>query len=63
MRARGIKFIGVLVRETKDVYLTAIDRFYDRKLVKILDYERRGGALQRYMPLGAFKRISGTSHA
>lgn len=52
LRRRGIRFVGVLNRKTGDKYLTTIDRFL--KEAKVLNYESRGGALQRYLPVGAF---------
>jgi len=55
MRAEGIKFVGVKVRDTNDVYMTTLDKFFDRSAAKILNYEARGGALQRYLPFQHFK--------
>lgn len=59
MRAKGIRFIGVLVRETGDIYLTKTERFFDRALAKVLNYEARGGSLQKYLPLRYFQLKSG----
>lgn len=58
MRAKGIKVIGVRVHDTGDLYLTHISNFFDLKRAKVKDYEARGGARQRYLPLQyfAFKR-------
>lgn len=55
MRAKGIRVIGVFVRDTGDIYLTRIENFFDRAKAKLLNYESRGGALQRYLPLTFFK--------
>jgi hypothetical protein len=55
MRAKGITLIGVYVRDTGDIYLTHIKNFFDREKTKLLNYEARGGALQRYLPLQFFK--------
>lgn len=55
MRAKKIKWVGVRVKETEDIYLTHIDNFFDRTKAKILNYENRGGALQSYLPLQFFK--------
>jgi hypothetical protein len=54
MRAKGIDKIGVLVRETGDLYLTHLSYFFDRSKARILNYESRGGALQRYLPFEFF---------
>lgn len=54
IEARGIKHVGVLVKESQELYLTTVDRFMDRAL--ILNYESQGGALQRYLPLKYFKK-------
>lgn len=59
MRLKGIKALGVHVIDTDDIYLTSIANFYDKTKVKLLNYERRGGALQRYLPLQYFKRRTG----
>ena len=55
MRAKSIKFVGVLVRETGDIYMTALENFFDKTKAKILNFESRGGAHQRYLPLQHFK--------
>lgn len=59
IRAQGIKFVGVLVKDSKDVYMTTIDRFFDPSICKVLNFEARGGALQRYLPLTEFQRRPG----
>lgn len=59
MRAQGIKFVGVLVRETGDKFLTELSWFFDKTRAKVMNYERRGGALQRYLPLQYFRRLPG----
>lgn len=53
MRALGIEHVGVRVRETGDIYLSTLERFMDRTKAKILNYEGRGGSLQRYLPITA----------
>ena len=59
MRAQGVPFIGVLLRETGDIFLTRTEVFFDRTKAKILTFERRGAALQRYLPLQYFQRKAG----
>ena len=59
LRAQGVVYAGVLVRETQDIFLTRTEAFFDKTKVKIMNYERRGGALQRYLPLKFFRRRPG----
>lgn len=59
MRAQGIRFVGVLVRETGDKFVTELAWFFDKSRAKVMNYERRGGALQRYLPLQHFRRLPG----
>ncbi len=54
IEARGIKHVGVLVKESQELYVTTVDRFMDKAVV--LNYESQGGALQRYLPLKYFKK-------
>lgn len=60
MRARGATMIGVRVTDTKDVYLTTLKAFYDRKTSRqrIYDGDRKG-AEQRVCLLTAFKKREG----
>lgn len=55
MRAKGVPFIGVLVKETQDLYLTKLDCFFDKDKAKFLNYTAKGGALQSYLPLQFFR--------
>lgn len=59
LRIRKIVWVGVKVRNNNDVYITRIENFYDRKKTKFLNYERRGGAAQRYLPIKYFAHIPG----
>ena len=59
VRAQGIPFVGVLVRDTKDLYMTTLDRFFDKRFYKILNYSGRNGSLQRHLPLTQFRYRSG----
>lgn len=59
MRAQGIKFVGVLVRDNKDLWMTSIDLFFDRRFFKVLNYTGRGGTVQRHLPLKYFRRRPG----
>lgn len=58
-RARGIRFIGVIDRVSRDVYLTTLDNYFDRTKTQQIDYTERGGTVQRFLPLGFFQRRFG----
>lgn len=60
LRATGIKFVGVLLRQTQEVWLTRTDAFFVRgagKLWYFHDHTARGGTPQRVMPLQCFAHI------
>lgn len=59
VKSQGVRLISVLVRETQDQYFTVIDAFYDPKKATVRNYEKRGGALQRYLPLTHWKKVAG----
>lgn len=52
MRTEGVYIVGILVKETGDIFLTTLKRFIEKG--KVLDYSGRGGALQRYLPISDF---------
>ncbi|MTH61100.1 hypothetical protein [Paracoccus litorisediminis] len=51
LRTEGVYYVGVLVKETEDVYITTLGEFLT---APTLNYSARGGALQRYLPLDKF---------
>lgn len=53
-RARGCRFVGVMVRDTGDVYLARIEKWFDRGRTRFINYEAKGGALQRCLGLSEF---------
>lgn len=59
LRTEGIYMVGIWVRDTGDLYLTSLAKYLDRTRAKVLNYEGRGGALQRYLPLSEFRVIFG----
>lgn len=61
LQLSGVEFVGVWTSDTDDKYLTTLDAFLDRKKAQILNYETRGGALQRYLPLSCFSVITGST--
>jgi len=56
-RAKNMKFIGVKLKDTGDMYFTPIERYFDRKLTRTINYTSRGGSLQKILPLKAFKVV------
>jgi hypothetical protein len=58
MRAKGIPYVGVMVEDTGDRYITRIAKFFEkdpaRKVWKFHDYSTRGGSPQRLLPLSEF---------
>lgn len=54
LRAKSVKWIGVRVVDTKDMYITHMANYFDLKKAKVKDYEARGGTRQRYLPLRWF---------
>lgn len=61
LRLEGVELVGVLVKETLDIYVTHISKFFDRTLAKVMNYESRGGALQRYLPIDHFAVTLGST--
>lgn len=61
LATEGIEIVGVLVRDTLDVYITHISNFFDTAKAKIVNYESRGGALQRYLPFKFFAVKTGAA--
>lgn len=61
LRREGVQIVGVLVRDTGDLYITTLSKFFTPGVAKVMDYESRGGALQRYLPLTEFGVRYGTT--
>ena len=59
MRRRGVNYVGVLVRDTRDVYLTHMSNYLDKDKFSFKNYESRGGSVQRFLPLSHFRRRAG----
>jgi hypothetical protein len=62
MRSKVVPFIGVLVRETGEIYLTYTDAFFERGPTKrwfMQNHVAKCGSLQRVMPLQAFMHKPG----
>lgn len=51
LRTEGVYLVGVQTKETGDLYLATLADFNS---APVLNYESRGGALQRYLPLDRF---------
>jgi len=57
MRAAGVSYMGVIVKETGDRFLTPIANLFDPEKMKIKHFDR--GSLQRHLPLQYFSRRPG----
>jgi hypothetical protein len=51
LRTEGVYFVAIQTKETGDLYVATLGDFY---AAPVLNYESRGGALQRYLPLDRF---------
>jgi hypothetical protein len=56
-KIKGVKYIGVRLKDTGSLYLAPIDEFYNPANIKIMNYTARGGSLQRYLPIDRFRAI------
>jgi len=61
LRRECVELVAIYVEENADLYIASLADYIDRKKAKVLDYGSRGGALQKYLPLTAFKRIAGAT--
>lgn len=59
LRNAKIVWAGVVLKETGDIYLTSLEKFFT--LGKMRNYDSRGGALQKYLPISEFSFIQGTA--
>lgn len=59
LRTEGVYLVGVINRDTNDIYIAMLGDFI---AAKTLNYESRGGALQRYLPLSKFVVFMGSAH-
>lgn len=57
MRARKVRMVGVIVRDTFDCYVTPVESFFDAKKRKFIDYTSKGGSLQRFLPLEFWVKV------
>lgn len=60
-KIKGVKYVGVRVKDSGSLYLAPIEEFYNPHNGKILNYTARGGSTQKYLPLACFRRIIKTS--
>lgn len=60
MKTLGVEFVAIRVKETRDIYLTRMEYFFDPTLARVMNYSRSGGSLQRYLPVHCF-RLKGTA--
>ena len=55
----GVRFVAFLEKDTDDLWVTPLERFFDKSLSRVHNYEARGGALQHYLPLEHFELRAG----
>jgi hypothetical protein len=60
-KIKGAKFVGVKLKDSGSIYLTKIEEFYNPSVIKVLNYSKRGGSLQKYLPVDCFRAIIKTS--
>lgn len=58
MRARGVQTIGIKVRETGELWVTFLDRFFNRALLSPPPRYLRG-PMQRFLPITNFAHRPG----
>jgi hypothetical protein len=57
LRTEGVYLVGIQTNETGDLYVSTLGEF---NAAPMKNYEKRGGALQRYLPLDKFLIQLGT---
>lgn len=56
MRRKGVETIGIYVRDEEMVYFTKRENFLDEDKCRIMNYDPKGGVLQKYLPLRHFAK-------
>lgn len=59
MKRRGVKFVGVWLKDLGDTYVTPIESYYDPAKTSAINYTARGGAHQKVLTMGHFEHIRG----
>ncbi|SCW95809.1 hypothetical protein [Ancylobacter rudongensis] len=54
LRSEGVDWVGIYVTDSREFYLTTMAHYQDTRIAKVLNYEARGGSLQRYLPTEHF---------
>lgn len=62
LRAEAVNYIGVCENTTGNVWIAPAATWMDRANFTYRNYERRGGALQRYMNHDHFDKAEGLKH-
>lgn len=57
-RAQEVRFVGVECKDTKDIFITSIERFFDRE-VMTMQHIPGMGSVQRLVPIQHFRRRPG----
>lgn len=60
LRTEKVELIAIVVKETKDIFITTVAAFRDKEKARYGNYTGRGGTVIRYLPLQHFTKKSGT---
>lgn len=58
LRIEGVYLIGVAVADTGDIYISTLNEF---NTAPVLNFNNRGGSLQRYLNLKKFRVLNGVT--
>jgi hypothetical protein len=61
LRREQVFLVGVYVRDEEEFYITSWNSFFDETKATVMNYDARGGALQKYLPIQHFAKAG--SHA
>ena len=62
LRIQTVDYVGVCENQTGNVWLAPMSVWMDRDNFVYRNYEKKGGALQRYMNHSHFEKIEGLKH-
>lgn len=58
MRREQIFLIGVYVRDEEEIYITQYENFFDDRKATVMNYDAKGGSMQKYLPLKWFAKVN-----
>lgn len=59
LRIEKIEIVGIVVKETRDIYLTRLENFTDHDKAVYGNYSGRGGGVMRFLPSTYFSKNAG----